>query len=225
MHNCKIIHFLDTLGWLFQLTHAHKEIIPRLTTKCPQKHRQHIWQWSFILTSKWSNRDFRWLSRKKQDDLLTHTCRGTCENEPGTVLSILSSEAIRLGRAGCGVSWGLHSTAPEAVFLSYFCRLFATGAELPWSIRRAGTRHSSHVCSTSPSHIWVRQQLQPSANTTSSPHQKRQVLISQPLTRGKSSMRRRNGKRVLEKNIRSLKDRGQKKCTALVTQDSLAPQT
>lgn len=39
--------------------------------------------------------------------------------------------------------------------ISVSCRLFATGADLAWSIwrgRGAGMRHSSHVCSTSPSH-------------------------------------------------------------------------
>lgn len=138
---------------------------------------------------------FRWLSTKKQDELLTHTCRGTYENNPGIVLSVPRCEATRLGRAGCGVQWGLHSRAPWAVFLSH-CRFLATGADEEGAEQARGT---AATCAAHHPATPERGNSTALAKHHSCPCQKRQALISEPLTRGKSSMRNGNGKRTLEK--------------------------
>lgn len=83
-------------------------------------------------------------------------------------------------------------------------------------------RHSSHVCSTSPSYT---PHLSEGAATALCKHhacpcQKRQVLISEPLTRWKSSIRKGNGKRVLEKTSGARMTQARRNA-----QDSLAPQT
>lgn len=203
MHNCQILHFLDTLGCLLQAHSCTEEIIPRLTTyatKCPQNHRQHIWQWSFTLTSKWSRGVFRWLSIKKQDELLTHTCRGTYENNPRIVLSVLSCEATRLGRAGCGVQWGLQAEHPE----QYFCLTAGSWPQeqICHGADEEGAEQARGTAATCAAHHPATPEQ---GNSTalckhhSCPCQKRQGLISELLTRGKSSMRNGNGKRTLEK--------------------------